>query len=260
MPKNKLKIIDTHVHITWNNNINKANNMLKIIKKNNIEIFAISTSPLDFKSTIDFSLNNNLHFAIGLAPNFISYINFLKTKAIIKKYKNSIFAIGEIGIDYENSKIKKSQQIKYFKKQLKIASKFKKPVLVHNKKDSNIDIFRIFKLLKFNNKFVLHNYNGDIAITKKWLEEENVLFSIGNQAFYNDYKYVINSIRLIPLDRLVIETDSPGFPIKPNLNKVKFDNGDPSNIFYVIEQLSKIKGKTQNEIIEATTRNAQLIV
>ena len=255
-----MKITDTHVHIMWKNNHSKAKQMLKIANKNNIDIFAVSTNPNDFKETINFSIKNNLKFSLGLAPNYISFRNFLITKRMINKNIKLIFAIGEIGLDYENSLVKKKKQIKYFKKQLLIASKFQKPVLVHNKNESNYDIFNIFKSINFKNILVLHNYNGDLDMTKKWLKEKNVFFSIGNQAFYDNFKYVIDSIKIIPITRLLIETDSPGFPTKLNLNKTKFDDGDPTNIFYVIECLAKIKKLDKEEIIKATTRNAHLIV
>jgi len=161
-------------------------------------------------------LNNNEtppeegHFCAGLHPWFElndQYISELK-----KVLENPrCLAIGETGLD----RVRKEnfeEQIDYFKHHIDLAKIFNKPIVLHCVKAYQ-DVLQIMNSTKIDLPIVFHDYNGDTQTTERLLKEENVFFSYGDKLFKDNSKGH-QSLKTIPLSRLLIETDDSGKPIE----------------------------------------------
>lgn len=247
------KVIDSHVHISWTEDSHK--NLIKKAKENEIEMIAVSSSVEDMERTAIYSMNHGLRFGLGIAYNFKSKDDILHGMSLMDKYKTKMSFVGEIGLDYDQYPKTKKKQLEVFKAQVEFAKQNGMAISIHGKGKSYEDIISILNELNFNNKVILHNYNGDVELTKSLLKNKKFYFSFGNQAFYKEYKHVIESIKVTPLSRLLVETDSPGFPTIDNLGKTEFDKQDSTNVFYVVKRISEIKNISESKLTKKTKRN-----
>ena len=126
-----------------------------------------------------------------------------------------MIAVGEIGLDYFRNISSKETQIKCFREQLKIAQEIKKPVIIHNR-NSDKDMARI--LGEFPEvKGVAHCFSSDIDMAKKFLDLGYYISFSGNLTFKNSHLPEV--ARQLPLDRILIETDSPFLSPEPYRGK-----------------------------------------
>lgn len=252
------KVIDTHVHLGWTEDSHIM--LINASLRNNVEMVAVSSSIEDMERTAKVAMANGIRFGLGVAYNFKKGMNIDNGIAIMNKYKHKMSIVGEIGIDYEQHPNTKNKQKEIFKAQLIFAKENSLPASIHGKGESYIDILNIINEVNFENKVIMHNYNGDIEMTELLMKHKNVYFSFGNQAFYKGYEHALKSAKIIPLSRILIETDSPGFPTVDNLGKVEFDKQDSSNIIYVAEHLSKIKDVSKDKLIKKSNKNINKIL
>ena len=195
-----------------------------------------------------------MYCAIGVHPDDYDKLNeefleWIKKEAMIN---TKVVAIGEIGLDYYYPEPSKEVQLKWFKRQLKLAIEVNKPVIIHSR-DACADTINILK--EGNAKQiggVIHCYSYTKESVKAFYDM-NFYFGIGGVLTFKNGKKLVEAVEVIPLDRIVLETDCPYLAPVPNRGK----RNDSSNIQYVVEKLAEIKGKTAQEIIDITNENAR---
>jgi TatD DNase family protein len=191
-------------------------------------------------------------------------VDFLRDTVI--KNKDKIVAIGEIGLDYFhasskdyrlkiNDKIKKAQK-DVFVSQLDLARELKLPVIIHTW-DAQDDCWEILKNYT-DLKMVFHCYGKGIPLdfTKKLLGHDNIFFSFtGNVTFPRLGKTgseIFEHLRLIPLEKMMAETDGPYLSPEPHRGK----RNEPAYVKFVIEKIAEIKGLSVEEVENQTDQNA----
>ncbi len=253
-------LIDTHCHIDkliYNGLFKNISELIFFLKKNNIKyLLAISTSISNFFCILSLTsyIKSNIKLSCGIHP---LYVNKIKSDDIyyLKKfllYKN-VIAIGECGLDYKNvnENIKKLQ-IYIFEKHLIYSIKYKKPCIIHSRFSENdlLDIIKYYK--KFNNfNAIIHCYS---YYNKKILYEFlnlGLYISISGLITFKNMYLLRNIIKYIPLNRLLVETDSPY--LCPKINKFKYN--DPSKIIFIIKEISYIKKISFYKIIKNNIKN-----
>ena len=195
-----------------------------------------------------------MYCAIGVHPDDYDKLNeefleWIKKEAMIN---TKVVAIGEIGLDYYYPEPSKEVQLKWFKRQLELAIEVNKPVIIHSR-DACADTINILK--EGNAKQiggVIHCYSYTKESVKAFYDM-NFYFGIGGVLTFKNGKKLVEAVEVIPLDRIVLETDCPYLAPVPNRGK----RNDSSNIQYVVEKLAEIKGKTAQEIIDITNENAR---
>ena len=195
-----------------------------------------------------------MYCAIGVHPDDYDKLNeefleWIKKEAMINP---KVVAIGEIGLDYYYPEPSKEVQLKWFKRQLELAIEVNKPVIIHSR-DACADTINI--LIEGNAKQiggVIHCYSYTKESVKAFYDM-NFYFGIGGVLTFKNGKKLVEAVEVIPLDRIVLETDCPYLAPVPNRGK----RNDSSNIQYVVEKLAEIKGKTAQEIIDITNENAR---
>ncbi len=248
-------MIDTHAHIQQseyedNNKVilDAYNNGVKKIICVGFDIPS-SVEAVEVANKYDF-----VHAIIGIHPSEIDslsddYLKQLKNLAQNKK----VVAIGEIGLDYHFEPFDKEKQKQIFVEQIKLAHELKLPICIHSR-DATGDLVQI---LKENEKFltnagVLHCF-GESFETFNIIKKYNFKISIGGVLTYKNAKNVQSAISKIPLEYIMLETDSPWLTPEPFRGKVK---NEPKYVKYVAEKLAEIKNLSVDKVIENTTKNA----
>lgn len=173
---------------------------------------------------------DNIYGAIGIHPTEIkdvtNTINLIERNILNKK----IIAIGEIGLDYHYEGYNKEEQQKTFKTMLDIARKYNKPVIIHSR-DANYDTYNILKEYKL--KGVVHSFSGDLELAKKYIELGYLIGINGTVTFKKST--LINIIKQIPLEKILVETDSPYLSPEP----FRGNKNEPKRIIEIVKFLSK---------------------
>lgn len=248
-------LIDSHCHIDILNYIQLHKNLddvLKKAKKNNICFFlTISTSLSNCKNILHKIKNYpNIKSSCGVHP--LNNEKYLIEKLIkISQHKN-IIAIGETGLDfsvlYDGKKIKKQKES--FKKHIFTSISLNKPLIIHNR-NADKDIIKIMQEEKKNLTGIMHCFNSsDINFLRKVLDI-NLYISFSGIITFKNANNIRNLIKFVPLDKLLIETDSPYLTPVPHRGK----ENQPSYLKYVAACIAEIKNMKIIEIAQITTRN-----
>ena len=161
---------------------------------------------------------------------------------------DKIVAIGEIGLDYHYDGYDKNKQINIFKRQLELASKYKKPVIVHSR-DAIQDTYDIMSNYKLNGS--IHSFSGSLEMASEFIKK-GYYIGIGGVCTFKNAKNIVNVINSINLEYILLETDSPYLSPEPFRGKTN----SPCNIPIIAKKISEIKGVELSEVIKTTTKNA----
>jgi TatD DNase family protein len=174
--------------------------------------------------------------------------------------KSKVVAIGECGLDYEfceNDPEAQKKQQEIFIQHLKLAQEVNKPVIIHSRRlfPEILQILKTFQASSIKHQTgVLHCYMGCWSYAEEYLKMGFYLSFTGLITYARDYDKVIKNC---PLDRILIETDSPGLTPEPLRQKDKLVRNTPENIKFIAEKIAEIKGISFEEVANQTTQNAQ---
>ncbi len=251
-------LIDSHCHLNYDN-FKNVEDLLKLSTENNVDAFiAIGASDKleSCKQTIEISKKSKKIFpTIGLHPHDAKFYDKVFEKELEKmlELEKNIVAIGEIGLDYYYNHSSRDEQISAFKKQMNLAKKYNLPIIIHTR-DAEGDTFDIINDFKKNNKeikILLHCFSGTMELAKKMLKIENVFFSFSGIITFKNANEVREVAEIIPLEKIMVETDSPYLAPVPFRGK----SNHPAYVRYVAEKLAEIKNKPYSYIEEITRKN-----
>lgn len=154
-----------------------------------------------------------LHFALGLHPYFLTDYqpdNLTLLDSLLQQHQSAVVAVGEIGIDLAID-VDQSLQEKLFCAQLALAKQYKLPVIVHHRK-SHHRIMHCLKATKFDQGGVLHAFSGSLQQAQHYLDMGFKL-GIGGTITYPRAVKTRDTVRQLPLEAFVLETDSPDMPM-----------------------------------------------
>jgi len=168
--------------------------------------------------------------------------------------KHKIVAIGEIGLDYYWNKENKKEQKMAFRKQIEIANELNLPIVIHTR-DAIFDTIEILKnKIMPVKKGIFHCCPLNQQLIKEGLELGFYISFAGPVTFKNS-KNAEEVISMVPLDKILIETDCPYLSPEPK----RGTRNDSSNIIYIAEKIAKVKGVSTEEIASITDSNAKKI-
>lgn len=161
---------------------------------------------------------------------------------------NKIVAIGEIGLDYHYLPCDKEKQIYAFKKQIELAIKYDKPVIIHSR-DAIEDTYNI--LSQYNVKGVIHSFGSSLEMANKFIKL-GFLIGVGGVVTFKNAKNIISVIENIDIKYILLETDSPYLTPEPFRGK----KNDSTNIQYIAKKIADIMGVSLDTVVKCTTDNA----
>lgn len=240
-------IIDTHCHL----NKDEYDNIEEVIKRmNGIMI----TAGCDDKSNLEvleqINQYDNVYGVLGIHPESVTEVTDVSFKIIEENINNpKIVGIGEVGLDYYWDKTHIEEQKKIFIKQIELAQKYHKTVVIHSRDaiEDTLDIIKQFPDVKF----VFHCYSSSVEIAKE-LVKRNIKLGIGGVVTFKNSVKLKEVVSSIDLKYLLLETDSPYLTPEPYRGK----KNEPANTLYVAQKIAEIKGIEVDKVIEMTTKNA----
>lgn len=243
---------DTHCHIykEYYENIDEILNNAQNVNINRVINNGCSnTSNIEVLELI--TKYNNMYGALGIHPEEIENykeedITFIENNLSNKK----VIAIGEIGLDYHYTKENKEEQIKLFERQLSLAEKYHKPVIIHSR-EATEDTINTLKKYKVTG--VIHSFSGS-------LETANIYIKMGFKLGINGVITFKNSklkdvIKEIDLTNIVLETDSPYLSPHP----YRGTRNEPANISEIATFICSLKNITLRELSIITNKNINQI-
>ncbi len=242
--------IDTHLHIgndfgfnpdLYINNANNAGVNLLIASFCEKDDILLSTK---FVEKYDC-----LYASIGYHPEVANNIVEKDYELLENLVKNNpkIVAIGEIGLDYYWNKDNKEKQRQVFRKQLEIAERLNIPVVIHSR-DSIGETYEI--LSEYHVRGVIHCFSGSLEMAKKFIDLGFLLGIGGVVTFKNSKLYQV--VEKVPLESIVLETDSPYLSPEPNRGRVN----ESSNIPLIAAKIASIQNISLEKVAKVTTENA----
>ena len=196
----------------------------------------------------------------GISPNDIPQNNTELWKSIeeiseivTQNLTKKLVAIGEIGLDYYWNKENKELQKQAFIKQIELANQLALPIVIHSR-DAAVDTIQVLRDNPVKEKGIFHCCQQNQEMIKHALELGFYISFAGPITFKNA-KNAVDVVKMVPLNKLLIETDSPYLSPEPKRGK----RNDCRNVRYVAEKIAEIKGVETEEIARVTYENAMKI-
>lgn len=166
--------------------------------------------------------------------------------------RNKVVAVGEIGLDYYWKEPEGAVQKRWFERQLELAREVALPVIIHSRdaaKDT-LDMMRALHAEEMGG--VVHCYSYTKELAREYLNMD-FYFGIGGVITFKNAKKLKEAVDYIPLDKILLETDSPYLAPEPNRGK----RNSSLNLPYIAQAVAELKGVSREEVEEATSRNAE---
>lgn len=248
-------IFDTHCHLNDEILYSHIDEVIENAKKTGVGKFLVvgynkESSFLAVKIAEKYP---ECYAAIGFHPCDIFDIteqDYLDTMALSNHKK--VVAIGEIGLDYHWIKEPEKKQLEkeYFVRQIEYANEHGLPISIHNR-ESNEDCLKILKEHKPKFGGVMHCYSGSVEMLKEVLDL-GLMISLGGPVTFTNAKTPKEVAEEVPLDKLLLETDSPYLTPHPH----RGEKNEPKYICLVLEEIARLKDLSKKHIEQVTYENA----
>lgn len=249
---NLMGIFDTHAHYDDAKFNKNRDELLSSMKANGVSYICNVGSDLKSSET-SIELSNNYEFiysAVGAHPECVDnlpsdWLNLIENLS----EQNKVVAIGEIGLDYHYPNFSKKKQFDVFEKQLNLAQKLNKPVIIHSR-DAVADTISILKNFP-KVSGVIHCFSGSAEVACRYIEMGWYLGFTGVVTFKNAKK-AVEAVGAIPIEKLVIETDCPYMAPEPWRGSCC----NSKMLVSVANKIAEIKGMLPQEVVDITRNNA----
>jgi len=246
-------MIDSHCHLDHEPLFSDLSNVIKRSKVVGIEkLLTISTSLESFEKIKNIiKIDKMIYGTIGIHPHE-SGDNQITSNFIVENLNENprIIGIGETGLDFFYNNSKKDKQIYNFTQHIEASIKTSVPLIIHsrNAEDETFEILNSYK--NKNLKILMHCFTGTKKFAEKLLTLNSFFSASGIITFKNSID-LQETFKLLPLDKILIETDSPFLAPVPHRGK----KNEPSFIDFTANKLAEIKSISKTELIKSTTDN-----
>jgi len=246
-------MIDSHCHLDHEPLLSDLKNVIQRSKDVGIEkLLTISTSLESFSRIKELiKIDEMIYGTIGIHPHESSK-DIITSKEIIRDLRENskIIGIGETGLDFYYNNSEKEKQISSFKQHIEASIETNKPLIVHSR-DAEKETFEILNQYKNQNiKILMHCFTGSKQFSEKLLTLNSYFSASGIITFKNSTN-LQETFKSLPLDKVLIETDSPFLAPVPNRGK----KNEPSYIDFTAAKFAEIKNISKSELIKNTTNN-----
>lgn len=249
-----MKLFDTHTHLNAETFAGRESEMVKEAKDSDVHYMAVVGFD---KATIQKSLELSQQFkeiisVCGWHPTEShTYTSEVETYLESLMEEPSVRMLGEIGLDYYWDSATPSQQEKAFRRQIAIAKNARLPITIHNR-DATEDCYRILKEEGLPEAGgIMHSFGENAEWAQKFLDL-GMHISFSGVVTFKKTDDVRQAAKIVPKDKLLIETDAPYLAPEPMRGK----ENRPAFVKYVAQMLAKTREVSMEEIALTTTDNA----
>jgi TatD DNase family protein len=247
-------LIDSHCHLDDERLFNDEENVLQKAKEHGVELFV--TIGTDEKTSAAASKIASRHpgriyHTVGAHPSDVDRFGEAELSEIERLAKETKpKAIGEIGLDYYHDS-NREKQVVVFERMINLARSLTLPIVIHDR-DAHEDIHRILGDKAKGLKIMMHCYSAGPGFVERFMDL-GCLFSIAGPVTFKNGQDHRDAVAKIPLDRLVVETDSPYLTPHP----FRGQRNEPAYVKFTAEKVAEVKGVSLEVLAQATTRNAK---
>jgi TatD DNase family protein len=245
-------LVDSHCHLNFTELAVNLDEYLIEMEKNQVKYaLCIGTRLDNLTQVVDIANKyNNIFATVGIHPDEV-LPNFQSKDIESFLLEPKVVGIGETGLDYyHDNGINKIQQQQRFQTHVELAIQYKLPLVIHTR-DSFADIYDILKNNQHTNlSGVMHCFTESIENAKKALDL-GFYISLSGIVTFKNATNVIELAKYVPLDRLLIETDSPFLAPVPYRGKLNH----PALVTYVANKIAELRHQSLNDIATNTTDN-----
>jgi TatD DNase family protein len=250
-------MIDSHCHLDQEPLFSNLESIVKRAKEVGINKILTICTTLDSFINIKEIINKDeiIFGTYGIHPHETKD-NKVTSNMIIKEINNNkkIIGIGETGLDFYYNHSDKISQINSLKEHIEAAIELKVPLIIHSRNAENetIEVFKKYK--NYDLKILMHCFTGSKKFAEK-LFDFNAYFSASGIITFKNSVELQETFKFIPLEKLLIETDSPFLSPEPNRGK----KNEPSFVKFTAEKLASIKNVSNSELISTTSLNFETL-
>ena len=239
-------LIDTHAHLDMGVSIED----LELAHVGKVIIPSVEEGTMD--KVLELAQKPNIFAMVGIFPSEAkTYSPEIEARMIERAKNKKVVAVGEIGLDYYWDKSFNDIQKEVFAKQIILANTLNLPIVVHDR-EAHKDCFDILKQENHGSKVLFHCFSGSVEFMKECVKEGWNIALGGVVTFKNAVK-MKEVAQEVPLEKLVLETDSPYLTPVPYRGK----ENKPAYIRYVAEEIARLRNMPVEELIDITTTNAE---
>lgn len=251
----KSMIFDTHSHYDDEAFEKDRDDLLKGFPEKGVgTVVTVGADIATSKAALALSESyENVYAAIGVHPNDTGSmseedIEWLRAHSSDRK----VVAVGEIGLDYYWNEPEPEIQKKWFERQIALAKEVDLPIIYHSREAAE-DTMKIIRDTKaYECGGVIHCYSYSKEMAKEYVKM-GYFIGVGGVVTFKNGRKLKETVETISLEHIVLETDCPYLSPEPNRGK----RNDSSNLFFVADEIARIKGMTREEVIEITENNAK---
>jgi len=246
-------MIDSHCHLDHEPLFNDLDNVIKRSKAAGVKkLLTICTTKNSFIKIKEIVNKDDIIYGTyGIHPHEVKN-DKVNSNLIVSEISNNkkIIGVGETGLDFYYNNSDKLDQIKSFEEHILASSKLNIPLIVHsrNAEIETLEVLNNYRDLKL--KILMHCFTGSKDFAKKLLDL-NAFFSASGIITFKNSLVLQETFNFIPLENLLIETDSPFLAPEPKRGK----KNEPSFVQYTAKKLANIKEIPVQNLIEATSDN-----
>ncbi len=246
-------MIDSHCHLDHEPLYDNLDQIIKRSKEVGIEkLLTICTTLESFEKIKKLVKKDKIIYGTyGIHPHEAKNYK-ISSKLIVDEINNNdkIIGIGETGLDFYYNHSDRSQQITSFENHIKASIDLNIPIIIHSR-NAEDETFQILNNYKSHNlKILMHCFTGSKSFAEK-LMDLNAFFSASGIITFKNSIDLQQTFKILPIERLLIETDSPYLAPIPNRGK----KNEPSFIDFIAAKLAEIKNTSKVILINETTKN-----
>lgn len=244
-------IFDTHSHLFESEFDSDRDECFKRLKEIDGKVMLVGFNPQNNPIALELAKKYNMYSSAGLHPDeangdYLDKLNKVKDFA----RNNKIYAIGECGLDYHWVKDNKDIQKYIFEEQIKLSIELNLPLIIHSR-DAQADTFDLLKKYEGKCFGIMHCYSGSYEMALEYIKL-GFYISLGGPVTFKNSKESKKIASLIPLEKLLIETDCPFLAPEPFRGK----RNESSYVYYTAKCIAELRNMDLNEFLDATTKNA----
>lgn len=196
-----------------------------------------------------------IYAAVGVHPHDVAKLDEDDMDRLYGlSQRDKVVAIGEIGLDYYYDSSPRDIQKDWFIEQIELAKEMELPIIVHSR-DAAKDTFDIIKGTEAGDVGgVIHCFSGSVEMAKDYIEE-GFYIGVGGIVTFTDANKIIEVVKQIPLEKILIETDCPYLSPIPNRGK----RNESTNLVYIVDKIAEIKNLSTEEVAKVTLENAKTL-
>ena len=246
-------MIDSHCHLDHSPLIENLADVINRSRENGItKLLTICTTQDSFKKIKNIVNEDKMIYGTyGIHPHETENDNVDKNTIVEAIKKNTkIIGIGETGLDFFYNNSDKNKQIKSFKTHIEASIEVNRPIIIHSRNAEKETYEILNKYKDYDLKILMHCFTGSLGFSKKLLKL-GAFFSASGIITFKNSMDIQETFKSIPLEKLLIETDSPFLAPIPKRGK----KNEPSYIKYTLSKLAQLHNISDEKMITITTNN-----